>query len=269
MSKGIDCTTTITSSIANALVNAGYSFVCRYMVPESLSWKRLTVSEAEVLTEAGLNVLCVYETSANRAAGGEENGRTDGIKALKEANILGMPTYGCIYFAVDYDAGSSDFDAIEAYLRAAKEQIGEYKIGVYGGYDVITAMAERGTCDCYWQTYAWSRGKQSDSNTVYQYKNDQTVAGIAVDLNEAYSDDGFWNYNIKANKPEPEQEQEPEPKEEPTGNNPSNWAEDATAWMIEQGLSKGDGNGNFDWQKPLTREAFVVMLKRYHDGLNK
>lgn len=148
------------------------------------------------MSDAGLSILCVFESSASRAAGGEAAGTADGQTALSEAKLINMPTSGCIYFAVDYDAQPSDFAKIEAYLKAAKAQIGNYKIGVYGGYYVIEAMAKKGICDCYWQTYAWSGGKLSSYTNVYQHLNGQSVSGISpVDLNKSYGNEGFWNYN--------------------------------------------------------------------------
>ncbi len=49
---------------------------------------------------------------------------------------------------------------------------------------------------------------------------------------------------------------------------PSSWAEDATEWATENGIIKGDADGDCKWQDPMTREAFAVMLKRYHDKFN-
>ena len=45
-----------------------------------------------------------------------------------------------------------------------------------------------------------------------------------------------------------------------TGDNPSSWAAKATENMKNLGIVKGDGHGNFGWQKPITREAMAVML---------
>ena len=45
-----------------------------------------------------------------------------------------------------------------------------------------------------------------------------------------------------------------------TGDNPSAWAEEATRWAIEQGIFAGDGEGNYGWQQPVTREQLAVIL---------
>lgn len=195
MKKGIDCTAQITKNIAETLRAKGITFVCRYLVPADMAWKRLTKSEAGRISEAGISILSVYESTADRACGGNAAGLADGAAALKEAKGIGQTEGSAIYFAVDFDAQSSDYDKIEAYLKSAASQIMGYHIGVYGSYRVCEEMAKRGIKYC-WQTYAWSRGKKSVHANVYQYKNGISLAGITCDLNESYGNEGFW-------KPEP------------------------------------------------------------------
>ncbi len=190
--KGIDYTTQTTASQAKALKAAGYNFVCRYLVPESMAWKRLTKIEAETLTNAGLSIVSVYEASANGALKGTMQGTKDGKAAYAEAKTVGQPAGSTIYFAVDFDAQSKDYSIIEAYLKAAQAQIPGYNVGVYGSYAICEEMHKRGIKYC-WQTYAWSRGKKSQHTNIYQYKNDQTVNGVTCDLNESFGSEGFWN----------------------------------------------------------------------------
>ncbi|AEY64841.1 DUF1906 domain-containing protein [Clostridium sp. BNL1100] len=189
--KGIDYTTQTTVSQAKALKAAGYNFVCRYLVPESMAWKRLTKTEAEILTNAGLNIVSVYEASANGALKGAIQGTKDGKAAYSEAKKVGQPAGSTIYFAVDFDAQSVDYPAIYAYLKAAQTQIKGYNIGVYGSCAVCEDMHKRGIKYC-WQTYA-CRGKKSQHANIYQYKNDVNVVDISCDMNESYGNEGFWN----------------------------------------------------------------------------
>ena len=48
-----------------------------------------------------------------------------------------------------------------------------------------------------------------------------------------------------------------------TGDHPSDWAAEAASWAKQMGLIQGDGEGNFGWQQPITREALAVMLRRF------
>lgn len=48
----------------------------------------------------------------------------------------------------------------------------------------------------------------------------------------------------------------------PDKNAPSPWAKDACEWAIKKGYFKGDDNGNYNWQAPLTREQFATLMYR-------
>ena len=50
-----------------------------------------------------------------------------------------------------------------------------------------------------------------------------------------------------------------------TGDQPSDWAQDAARWAKERGIFTGDENGNFGWQQPITREALAVVLQRFSE----
>jgi len=195
--KGIDCAVPLTAEKAKEMAAAGMRFVCRYLVPVSMAWKRLTRAEAEAITAAGMKIVSVFQRGANDAAGGAPNGTRDGKAAYQEAKAIGQPAGTAIYFAVDFDAQPKDYDAIEAYLRAAAKELPGYNVGVYGSYAVVEEMARRGACAHFWQTYAWSKGRLSAATNIYQYKNGQTLAGHTVDFNESFGDEGWWDTSMK------------------------------------------------------------------------
>lgn len=190
---GIDCATPLTHATARMLAAAGNRFAARYLVPPTYAWKRLTRSEAEAISKAGMQIVSVFETSANRPAGGAASGRADGAAAYREALEIGQPIGSAIYYAVDYDAAPQDYEAIEAYLLAAASQTPGYAAGVYGSFAVVEEMAKRRACVHFWQTYAWSHGKRSDHANLYQHRNNVQVAGILVDLNESFGNEGGWS----------------------------------------------------------------------------
>jgi len=57
----------------------------------------------------------------------------------------------------------------------------------------VEEMARRGACGHFWQTYAWSKGRLSAATNIYQYKNGQTIADHAVDFNESFGGEGWWD----------------------------------------------------------------------------
>lgn len=48
-----------------------------------------------------------------------------------------------------------------------------------------------------------------------------------------------------------------------TGDVPSPWARTAAEWAKIQGIFNGDGQGNYGWQQPITREAVAVILYEF------
>jgi hypothetical protein len=261
--KGIDCATPITKLAAQQLASEDYAFAGRYLVPAGYS-KRLTRTEVQGLTDAGLLVMCVFETTADRARGGAKNGTMDGAKAYACAREIGMPESGCIYFAVDFEALAGDMDSIEAYLRAAREQIGKQPLGVYGSFYVIEEMHRRGVCDRYWQCVGWSYGKVSEHLDVYQYAFNKRAAGILVDFNEAKTLGGMWNYLKEDGDMSYEQFKEymARYEAERASLEPGAWSREAREWAEEQGIIRGDENGNKRYKSYLTREEYAVTEYR-------
>ena len=45
-----------------------------------------------------------------------------------------------------------------------------------------------------------------------------------------------------------------------TGDNPSKWAEDATEYCKRKGIFNGNGQGDYGWQQPITREAVAQVI---------
>lgn len=54
-----------------------------------------------------------------------------------------------------------------------------------------------------------------------------------------------------------------------TGDKHNAYAEAATDWAKDNGLIQGDGNGNYAWTKPMTRQEMVTLLHRYHQMMHK
>lgn len=262
MVKGIDTATRITDDVAKILVDNGYSFVLRYLAPNTTlyQWKRLNLNETTLLSNYGLKIGAVYETSANRPTGGYNYGKIDGKRALDCAVENNIPDHGCIYFAVDFDAQPSDFDLIEEYFKGAKEQIGDHPIGIYGSYYTIEEMYKRNVADYYWQCVGWSKGNISDHADIYQKEWDKPYAGITVDFNEMYDKAGLWNLGEEMDGEKIWNALVEYLGEQET----SEFAKESSIKGIESKAFKdGDGDGLVDNPKaPVTREQLAVVLNR-------
>lgn len=194
--EAIDCASTLTQTAAIALKNTGIVAVGRYLGKKNTTWwKAMGAGELKIIFNAGLAVFLIWE--GNPTFAGYFNyakGVSDAALALDEAAYLGAPGGTAIYFTVDYDAQPGDMAAIAEYFRGVRDRLkGQYLVGAYGSYSVMTALsAAAGPPDRYYQTYAWSRGQVYAGNHIYQYQNDITLGGVAVDRNKIEYKAGTW-----------------------------------------------------------------------------
>lgn len=189
-----------------ALKAAGVKFVCRYL-SHSPS-KNLTAAEAVRLTDAGIWIVVVWETTAKRALAGRTAGATDALEARSQALTCGMPPGRPIYFAVDWDASSGQQGAINAYLDGAASVLGLDRVGIYGGYGPVNRAMDGGHAAWGWQTYAWSGGRWHGDAQLQQYSNDHTLGGVGVDYDRATKGDyGQWRVGVSPNLQEEEMAQ--------------------------------------------------------------
>ena len=184
--EAIDCSTTLTSTTAAALKAASIVAVGRYLGYETQGWsKSLSPAELSVIQATGLSVFLIWESNPTTAGYfSYSQGVSDVQLAMEEAAYLGAPDSTAIYFTVDFDAQASEMTAIIEYFNGVRDGLnGQYLVGAYGSYSVLQALQTSTYApDKYWQTYAWSKGMVFSGNDIYQYQNDVTLEGIAVDL---------------------------------------------------------------------------------------
>lgn len=182
--KGFDCATPLTTTTAASFAANGYGFVARYLVPSGR--KALTKEEVGIIQAAGIKIVSVFETTADRALGGRDAGLSDGSTAKVCAANVGQPAGTTIYGAVDFDPTTEQMPAIIDYIRGFNDATPDYSTGVYGSYDVITAVKAAGAASHFWQTYAWSKGQLADCQ-IYQWQN-----GAQTDEDKSYGSEGWW-----------------------------------------------------------------------------
>jgi hypothetical protein len=181
-----------------ALQAAGVKFVCRYLSHSPT--KNLTSAEAHALSNAGIWIVVVWETTAKRSLDGRTAGVADAIDAQMQAQACGMPSGRPIYFAVDWDASSGQQAAINAYLDGAASVLGRDRVGIYGGHGPVQRAMDSGHAAWGWQTYAWSGGKWADDAQLQQYSNNHTLGGVGCDYDRATKDDyGQWRVGASPN----------------------------------------------------------------------
>lgn len=187
--KIFDCCTPLTPETAANFKTNGYDGVARYLVPASSAWKALTKDEADIIQQAGMKIISVYETTADRALGDYQAGVADAKTAMQCAQTVGQPTGSAIYFAVDFEPADNQITAIEGYFNGIHDTLVGYDSGIYGNYTICTDLKSKGIVTHTWMCYAWSNHQLMDCN-IYQYLNGPN--GADYDEDRGYGFEGAW-----------------------------------------------------------------------------
>lgn len=260
--QGIDTAARINAEQARILRSDGFSFVARYLVPETL-WKALTAQEAADIRNAGLALMLCWEIGGDDIRQGAPKGAEHGRTARQLAEGMGVPAGTCIYFAADYNVPQADFTAVEQYMIAAQTALGgKYVAGLYGPLGIVDFLAQRGSVKRFWQCVAWS-DHFSEAATVRQYawqgdaraKAVAAKIGIDVDLNATETLTGMWGIPVPGYD-----DGEGGTIIDYSGGGSGGGTEtsDAMAWARNVGLATGDP------AQTATRCDLVRMLYDYH-----
>jgi hypothetical protein len=172
-----------------AMRGMGVHFVARYLSPMP-NGKNLRPLERKALHAAGLKIVTVWESTAERARQGFDAGVIDAVRAEQQLRECGAPGHAVVYFAVDFDDQTAP---VGDYFRGAVHVLGKSRVGVYGGYAVVKRLMDSGIIARAWQTYAWSGGAWYHGAQLRQFSNDHTVSGVGCDFDRAVdSDYGGW-----------------------------------------------------------------------------
>ena len=208
--KACDTSTQIlTDAKAEALVNAGYEIVGRYLTGTvgGTRDKSLSVEELLLLKKHGLRVFPIYQDGgASASYFSYEQGRIDADLAIEAALDLAIPENTIIYFAVDFDFTEDQVrDKIVDHFTGIKEifyqKSANYRIGIYGARNTCSIICDKDlACSSFVSDmstgYSGNLGFPLPDNWAfdqfYEYTQSAADGSFAVDKN-AYSerDRGF------------------------------------------------------------------------------
>ena len=197
MLKALDTAST-TSSMLPCLLQLGYRCIIRYYTKKTTSWKLLKSPEAEAISEAGLELAVVYQDRNNQPSDfSGQKGLQAGNAAFHYArDVIGQPFGSTIYFAVDYDASSSDItNHVKLYFEGVREaftsQAGGhpgYRIGIYGSGLTCQSLLDARLVEHTWlsQSRGWRGTPEFDASGLWNLKQlpATTICGIGIDPDE-------------------------------------------------------------------------------------
>ncbi|MFD8087168.1 glycoside hydrolase domain-containing protein [Kitasatospora sp. NPDC059722] len=147
-----DGVTKITPARAQALKDAGYQYVGRYLSnpsTTSLPEKQIQPGELDTIRQYGLRCFPIYQTWSRSADYFSYNqGTSDAFRAIEWARFHGFKAGTTIYFAVDYDAMDGEVGSyVIPHFRGVHHTVSEnssYQVGVYGPRNVCQRVADAG-----------------------------------------------------------------------------------------------------------------------------
>ncbi len=128
-------------------------------------------------------------------------GTSDATDAIAAATAIGQPSGTPIYFAVDYDASTSDISGpIKNYLQAVKavfvSQNYPYALGLYGSGAVLSYYQSTFTYPWLAGSTGWSGSSTYTGYVLKQYANGTTIGSgtgqITIDKDDSNGSAGGW-----------------------------------------------------------------------------
>lgn len=135
--RGIDCNAVITDSIAEAIAQAGFDFVIRYIRRDPVNPQDLSTAELEVVQRRNLPFMVVQHVeSADSWAPSGEKGTEYGETAVSECQRLGLPSGLTVWCDLEGVAEGTPAQDVIDYLRAwfAAVQGAGFEPGLYVGW---------------------------------------------------------------------------------------------------------------------------------------
>lgn len=123
----------------------GYKIVGRYLTG---SEKGLKDDEPARILNNGISFFPIFQETLYTDTISKYNyalGVADARRAISRASELNIPENSVIYFAIDFDPTDGEISTyVKPYFEAIKDNIGIYKVGIYGTRNTCTQMMESG-----------------------------------------------------------------------------------------------------------------------------
>lgn len=226
---------------------------------------------------ANLPVLGVYHFCYATSTQQAENEALNCIEAVEKAG-LGKDTI--IFYDLEYDSVSRaaskgvriDRETCIAYTTAFCHKVTQkgYRAGVYFNKDYYKNMYTESSLSPYLKWLAeYSRSTPTYPCDLQQVSSTESIPGIMgqVDWNYLWNDKIFTKGDDDMTKEEYYRrfvDAMEEYRLRLRMSEPSSWSKEARDFCVEQGIFRGDGEGNFQWNDFLTREQAAQLIYNQH-----
>ncbi|MCH4008502.1 glycoside hydrolase domain-containing protein [Companilactobacillus sp.] len=173
--------------------------------------KNLTNTEIAKINKAGISIFPIYQDGGwDQSYFTSGQGAKDARLARSAALKLGFPTGSTIYFAVDVDIeGGNIQGSVIPYIRAVRENLYDFKIGIYGTRNVCSSALKAGYAkSCFVSDmstgYSGNLGFKMPNNWSFDQFIEYSIGDLPIDqVASSGKDDGvrkFQNVSIPAHK---------------------------------------------------------------------
>lgn len=168
---------------------AGYDFVIRYVGTPGRR-KNITRGEYNDLVSAGVTVWLAMENDVNDILGGFSGGQANARAARADADAIGYPPGGVIFFCADRHLAAGEIPTALSYIDGASDVLGHGSVGVYGFWEFVDAAIAGGHGSYYWQcgiapdatdpVHLWQRNPGNKQGLPVNV----TLNGVLCDIND-------------------------------------------------------------------------------------
>ncbi|MFT4147834.1 MAG: DUF1906 domain-containing protein [Micrococcaceae bacterium] len=187
-----DTITPITEANLPILKDNGIKYVARYLNGNASTpqLKILQEDERDFLEKNDMKVIPIYQVLNNEVKYfSYELGKQSAETAIKQADYFGFSSGTIIFFTVDYDANPDDIEAaIIPYFQGVKDNLGKYKLGVYGPRWACIRVsdeveAEQSFVAAYSNNYMGNDGMPLPKNWALLQGPEKVLSGHGVQIN--------------------------------------------------------------------------------------
>jgi hypothetical protein len=135
--RGFDCNVGLTRPQAQAIRNAGYTFVGRYLRRDELHPYDLSAAEVENILSAGLALVPVQHVESARSwVPSDEKGRRYGAAAVEHAKQLCLPPGSQLWCDLEGVAEGTDHASVISYCNEWHDAVcmAGFQAGLYVGW---------------------------------------------------------------------------------------------------------------------------------------